>query len=110
MSRLSPMHTCVMRGEIKRLIITVPPRGEKHLCLCSVARFCARPRPHQTHHLRQLRGRACTQTCQRLSRCDAIAPLPAPISRHADQRSQGHRARGHDDGAGLSLRPPLEER
>ena len=45
--------TRVMRGEIKRLIITVPPRSLKsHLRLRCFSRLRARPRPDKTHHLR----------------------------------------------------------
>ena len=42
--------TRAMRGEIKRLIITVPPRSsEKHFSLCGFSGLRARPRSDKTH-------------------------------------------------------------
>ena len=49
----------VRRGEIKRLIINMPPRSLKSLTASvRLARVHSRPRPVAAHHLRQLFRRA----------------------------------------------------
>ena len=93
--------TRVLEGEIKRLIITVPPRSLKSIC-ASVAypAYVLGHDPDAADHLCQLRRRARAQACQRLSCTHALNPLPPLVPEYSDQPGQGHRIGVRDHARG----------